>query len=100
MALFAHMVSMSTGELRVDGNHARYELRMPTYEAAHVQNPDRSLLEHIRFTSGGASGRVLRVFGPHEVTPALPRLWTTVDQRPVPGGSMHASSALAVETTE
>jgi cell division septal protein FtsQ len=42
-----------------------------------------------------ASGRVLRVFGPREVTPTLPRLWTKADQRPVAGGSMHASSALA-----
>lgn len=55
-ALLAHMVSMSTGELRVDGNHAHYELRMPAYEAAHVQNPQRSLLDHIRFTSAGVRG--------------------------------------------
>jgi hypothetical protein len=55
--LFGHMVSMSTGELRVDGNHARYELRIPTYEAAHVQNPQRALLDHIQFTSGGKRGR-------------------------------------------
>jgi hypothetical protein len=58
-ALLAHMVSMSTGELKVDGKHAHYELRMPAYEAAHVKNPERSLLEHIRFTSGGENGRVL-----------------------------------------
>jgi cell division septal protein FtsQ len=42
-----------------------------------------------------ASGRVLRVFRPHEVTPALPRLWTKADQRPVAGGSMQAPDALA-----
>ncbi len=56
-ALLAHMVSMSTGELRVDGKHAHYELRMPSYEAAHVQNPQQSLLDHILFTSAGARGR-------------------------------------------
>ena len=42
-----------------------------------------------------ASGRVLHVFGRHDATPALPKLWTTVDQRPVEGGSLHAPQALA-----
>ena len=56
-ALLAHMVSMSTGELRVEGNRAHYELRMPAYEAAHVQSPQRALLEHIQFTSAGTRGR-------------------------------------------
>src|SRR5713226_8988170 len=58
MVLPAHMVSMSTGELRVDGKHALYELRMPLYEVAHVREPERTLLEHIRFKSGGAEGRL------------------------------------------
>jgi len=49
--LWAHVVSMSTGELRVDGPTAVYELRMPMYEAAHVANPE-TLIDHIRF--GGA----------------------------------------------
>ena len=34
--VYAHVVSMSTGELRVDGPTATYELRMPMYEVAHV----------------------------------------------------------------
>ncbi len=46
--LYAHVVSMSTGELRVDGLEADYELRMPVYEVAHVANPE-ALLDHIRF---------------------------------------------------
>lgn len=46
--LYAHVVSMSTGELRVDGPLADYELRMPMYEVAHVANPE-TLLDHIRF---------------------------------------------------
>ena len=46
--LYAHVVSMSTGELRVDGPLADYELRMPMYEIAHVSNPE-TLLDHIRF---------------------------------------------------
>jgi hypothetical protein len=54
MPLGAHMVSMSTGELKVDGNRAHYELRMPSYEVAHVREPEHTLLEHIRFKSGGA----------------------------------------------
>lgn len=59
MPLAAHMVSMSTGELRVEGNQARYELRMPTYEVAHVTDPDRTLLAQIHFRSGGALGRMI-----------------------------------------
>ena len=46
--LWAHVVSMSTGELRVDGPTAVYELRMPMYEIAHVANPE-TLMDHIRF---------------------------------------------------
>lgn len=48
----AHVVSMSSGEIAISGTHARYELRMPLYEVAHVQAPERALLSHIRF--GGA----------------------------------------------
>lgn len=54
--LAAHMVSMSTGELKVDGKRAHYELLMPMYEITHVKQPERTLLEHIRFKSGGAWG--------------------------------------------
>lgn len=39
---------MSTGELRVDGPTAVYELRMPMYEVAHIANPS-TLIDHIRF---------------------------------------------------
>ena len=46
----AHVMSMSSGDLTVTGALAHYELRMPLYEVAHVQNPERVLLEHIRFT--------------------------------------------------
>ena len=57
---FAHMVSMSTGELRVDGNRAQFELRIPSYEVAHVREPDHALLEHIHFRSGGAEGKLVQ----------------------------------------
>jgi hypothetical protein len=45
---------MSTGELKVAGSHAHYELFMPMYEVAHVTDPAKTLLQHIRFKSGGA----------------------------------------------
>jgi hypothetical protein len=48
----AHTVSISTGELRVDGPTAVYELRIPLYEAASIQNPETALLDHIRFGDG------------------------------------------------
>jgi len=53
----AHMVSMSTGDLKVDGSRAHFELRMPMYEVAHVREPEYTLLDHIRFKSGGAWGK-------------------------------------------
>jgi hypothetical protein len=46
--LWAHAVSISTGELRVDGAHATYELRIPMYEVAAMANPE-TLIDHIRF---------------------------------------------------
>jgi HupE/UreJ protein len=53
LPLMAHMVSMSTGELKVDGNRGHYELRIPMYEVAHVREPEHTLLENIRFKNGG-----------------------------------------------
>lgn len=51
-ALYAHVVSMSTGEIRLDGPTAVYELRIPMVEAAHAANPQTALLDHIRFAGG------------------------------------------------
>lgn len=51
--LHAHVVSMSSGDIRITGTHAHYELRMPLYEIAHVRAPERELVAHIRF--GGAT---------------------------------------------
>lgn len=53
----AHVVSMSTGELRINGTHAAYELRMPMYEVAHVAQPERTLLDQVKFASGGSAAR-------------------------------------------
>ena len=57
--LLAHMMSMSTGDVTVTGDRAHYELRMPLYEIAHVKDPDRSLFEHIHFSSAGSPGRLI-----------------------------------------
>ncbi len=55
----AHVVSMSSGDLTVEGSRGHYELRMPLYEIAHVQNPETTLLEHIRFAGGGHTAKLL-----------------------------------------
>jgi hypothetical protein len=49
--LWAHVVSMSTGELRIDGPLADYELRIPMVEVAQMANPS-SILDYIHFDSG------------------------------------------------
>jgi HupE/UreJ protein len=49
----AHMMSMSSGDLSISGTHARYELRMPLYEIAHVKDPAETLFRNVRFSSGG-----------------------------------------------
>jgi hypothetical protein len=47
--VYAHVVSMSNGELQVHGRSATYELRMPMYEMAHVTHPETELLDQITF---------------------------------------------------
>jgi hypothetical protein len=49
--VWAHVVSMSTGELRIDGPLAEYELRIPMVEVAQMANPE-SILDHIHFDGG------------------------------------------------
>ena len=46
----AHVMSMSSSDLTVDGARAHYTLRMPLYEITHVSNPEQTLLENIRFS--------------------------------------------------
>ncbi len=48
---WAHVVSMSSGELRIDGPLAAYELRIPMTEVAQMANP-ASILDHIHFDGG------------------------------------------------
>jgi hypothetical protein len=49
--VWAHVVSMSTGELRIDGPLADYELRIPIVEVAQMANP-ASLVDYIHFDGG------------------------------------------------
>src|SRR5215831_14355917 len=58
LSLSAHVMSMSTGEVTVQGNRAHYELRMPVYEIAELKNPEPLLFEHIRFSTAGQDGRI------------------------------------------
>ena len=53
-----HVMSMSSGDLTVEGAGAHYELRMPLYEIAHVLHPEQALLDHIRFAGGGRDARL------------------------------------------
>jgi len=53
----AHVLSMSSGELTLDGAHAHYELRMPLYEIPHVSHPDRVLLDHVQFAGARLTAR-------------------------------------------
>ena len=55
----AHVVSMSSGDFTIEGSRAHYELRMPLYEMVHVPDPERTLLQHIRFSSGGREASLL-----------------------------------------
>jgi hypothetical protein len=45
----AHVMSMSTGEFVISGTNAHYELRIPSYEIAHVTKPEEVLLANVRF---------------------------------------------------
>ena len=56
---FAHVMSMSSGDLTVDGARAHYELRMPLYEVAHIKDPGRSIFENIHFSSGLREAKLL-----------------------------------------
>ena len=49
--LWAHVISMSTGELRIDGPLADYELRIPMVEVAQMANP-AAILNYVHFEGG------------------------------------------------
>src|SRR4051812_22207749 len=45
----AHVVSISNGELRVQGRSATFELRIPAYEVEAIPNPETVLLNELKF---------------------------------------------------
>ena len=57
--LCAHVMSMSTGDVTVNGARAHYELRMPLYEITHIKSPGSSLFEHVHFATSGQAARLL-----------------------------------------
>ncbi len=59
LPLGAHMMSMSTGDMAIEGAAARYELRMPLYELSHMNDAEKSIFESIRFSSGGGGARLI-----------------------------------------
>ena len=58
-ALSAHTISMSNGDLQIQGSRATFQLRMPSYEITHMQDPPRQLFESFRFSSGGQDGKLI-----------------------------------------
>jgi len=48
----AHMMSMSSGELRVEGSTAVLEFQMPGYEVADLETPEATLLNSFTLRSG------------------------------------------------
>jgi hypothetical protein len=59
LPLNAHVMSMSSGDLTVTGARAHYELRMPLYELAHIQDPENSIFRSIHFSSGLREAKLL-----------------------------------------
>jgi hypothetical protein len=60
LAADAHVVSMSSSELKVQDRMAAYELRMPLYEIVHVANPETALLDNVRFAEARRTSGVCR----------------------------------------
>lgn len=57
LPLVAHMVSISTAELRVEGSTGQYKLQMPLYETETMDDPQSTIFEHLRFSSSGQEGQ-------------------------------------------
>ena len=52
--LSAHVMSMSSGELRVQGTAANLELRLPMYEVADLEDPEAKVLDAFTLRVGAA----------------------------------------------
>ena len=81
--LSAHVVSISTGELRVDGPTAIYELRMPMFEVAHITNPETSLIDHIHFAAALRTSSSCEAQGETYVCRAMYEFPSLIDRLPV-----------------
>ncbi|MEZ5400776.1 MAG: HupE/UreJ family protein [Bryobacteraceae bacterium] len=53
----AHMVSISTGEISIDGAQATYVARMPLFEVQHIKDAGPALLDAIHFSSAGQEAK-------------------------------------------
>src|SRR5580658_8871395 len=58
--LGAHVMSMSTGDVTVQGNRAHYDLSMPIYEIGDLKNPESALFDHVRFSTAGQPGHLVK----------------------------------------
>jgi len=47
-----HVMSLSNGELHIEGSNVVYEMHMPLYEITHLENPRKTLLENFRIRDG------------------------------------------------
>ncbi|MBL8174084.1 MAG: HupE/UreJ family protein [Bryobacterales bacterium] len=59
LPLAAHVISMSSGDFRIEANRATYELRVPIYEIQHTAAPEKMLFDNIRFTGGGGPAKLV-----------------------------------------
>lgn len=50
----AHVMSMSSGELSLQGGAAQLTFRLPVYEVEHLESPERALLDSFTIRAGGA----------------------------------------------
>ena len=47
-----HVMSLSNGELYIEGSNVIYKMHMPLYEIAHLKNPRKTLLENFHVRDG------------------------------------------------
>ncbi len=59
-ATFAHVVSMSTGDMTISRAGGHYEFRLPLYEAPPGPDPGSMIFAHLNFSSAGQPARLLR----------------------------------------
>ena len=58
LPLSAHMVSMSSGTLRVDGTKLTYEARIPLYEIPNIPRFDKLLFDEVHFKGRGGEAHL------------------------------------------